>query len=75
MAISGLPLEVNRLTTNACGVAFTSTSVGEVGVLAAEFGFPVASSGDVAGDALVVALQLEEGPGSWDGEDFSLDRA
>ena len=74
-AISGLPLEVSRLTTDAGGVAFSSTVFGDVSVMCGEFGFPVATSGDVAGGALVVALQLEDGPGSWNGEDFSPDRA
>ena len=74
-AISGLPLEVSRLTTDAGGVAFSSIVVGDATVMFGEFGFPVATTGDVAGDALVVALQLEDGPGSWNREDFSPDRA
>ena len=74
-AITGLPLTVQRLTTRDGGVGFTSTLLGETGILAGEFGFPVTTSGDVAGDSLVVALQLEEGLGSWNGKEFALDRA
>ena len=74
-AIAGLPLTVQRLTTRDGGVGFTSTLLGETGILAGEFGFPVTTSGDVAGDSLVVALQLEEGLGSWNGREFALDRA
>lgn len=74
-AIVGLPLTVQRLTTRDGGVGFTSTLLGQTGILAGEFGFPVTTCGDVAGDSLVVALQLEEGSGNWNGEGFALDRA
>jgi AraC-like DNA-binding protein len=74
-AVAGLPIEVQRLTTQPGAVGFTATTVGDVSVLAGEFGFPIATCGDIAGDTLVVALQLEEGEGTWDGEEFSLDRA
>ena len=74
-AVSGLALEVTRLSTESTGVAFTTTSVGDVGVLGGEFGFAIATAGDIAGDAHVVALQLEAGSGSWNGEEFALDRA
>jgi len=74
-AIVGLPLTVRRLTTRDGGVGFTSTVLGETGILAGEFGFPVTTCGDVAGGSLVVALQLEQGSGYWNGEDFALDRA
>lgn len=75
VAMAALPLTVQRLTTLDARVAFTSTSVGEIDIMAGEFGFPVATEGDVAGDSLVVALQFEEGAGSWNGEEFALDRA
>ena len=74
-AISAVPLEVTRLTADGGGAAFSSFNVGGAGLMVGEFGCPIATSGDVAGEALVAALQLEEGPGSWNGADFSLDRA
>lgn len=74
MAIRGMPLEVSRLTADAGGAAFSEAAFGAVGLMVGEFHGSVATSGDIAGGALVVALQLEDGPGSWNGEDFSLDR-
>ena len=74
-AVAGLPMSVQRLTTREGGVGFVSRTLGDVSVLAGEFEFPVATEGDVAGDTLVVALQLEEMAGSWNGEEFSADGA
>lgn len=74
-AIAGLPIAVQRLTTRDGGVGFASTVLGEVSILAGEFEFPVATEGDIAGDFLVVAFQLEETAGSWNGEAFSPDGA
>lgn len=74
-AIPGLPLAVRRLSTADGGVGLAAQMLGDVAVIAGQFGFPVATEGDIAQDSLVVAVQLEEGCGSWDGEEFHLDRA
>jgi AraC-like DNA-binding protein len=73
-AISGLPVTVQRLTTRDEDVRLTASSLDGVEVLAGEFGFPIATEGEIAGDCLVLTLLLEEGPGSWNGKDFALDR-
>lgn len=73
-AIAGFPLSIQRLTTRDGGVGVSSTLLGETGIVAGEFGFPVSTEGDVAEDSLVVALQLEDGSGSWNGAKFALDR-
>lgn len=74
-AIAGLPLDLQRLTTDEGSVGVTSTACGDVDMLAGELGFPIVTQGDIAGDSLVVALQLEAGAGHWNGHEFSLDRA
>lgn len=73
-AIPGLPISVHRLTTTSGEVGIGVAQFGDVHVMAGQFGFPVETEGDLAGDALVVAFQLEDGPGSWDGREFAPDR-
>jgi AraC-like DNA-binding protein len=69
-----LPIDVQRLTTKQRPVGLTAYELDDVAILAAAFGFPVATEGEVADDALVLALQLEDGLGEWNGHEFSQDR-
>jgi AraC-like DNA-binding protein len=74
-AIVGLPINVQRLTTNQGAVGMTVLELEDVSILAASFGFPIATEGGVASDALLLALPLEDGPGDWNGHHLCQDRA
>jgi AraC-like DNA-binding protein len=47
----------------------------DVSILAASFGFPIATEGGVAPEALLLGLPLEDGPGEWNGHRLCQDRA
>jgi len=73
--IPGMPVTVRRLSSNDVGGAgLAVASLGDVDVVAGEFGFTASVEGDIAGDRVVAAMQLEEGQGSWNGQEFAPDR-
>ena len=69
-----MPIDVQRLTTKQGPVGMTAREIDDVAIVAAAFGFPIATEGEVAHDAVVLALQLEDGLGEWNGHEFSQDR-
>ena len=55
-AIVGLPINVQRLTTNQGAVGMSVLEFEDVSILAASIGFPIATEGGVASDALLLCL-------------------
>jgi hypothetical protein len=61
------------LTTKQGFVGLAAYELDDVEILAASFGFPIATEGEIVDDTLVLALQLEDGLGRWNGHEFSQD--
>jgi len=74
-AVAGIALQVRRLTTTRGDVGVASAELDDVALSAGDFGFRVATEGEMSADGVVVALQLDDGAGAWDGFDFASDRA
>jgi AraC family ethanolamine operon transcriptional activator len=74
-AVAGFAMTVRRLTAENGPAGFTSREIGDVDVTVGQFGFHVLTEGAVAADALVVAVQLADHDGQWNGEPFEVDRA
>jgi AraC-like DNA-binding protein len=74
-AILGMPISVQRLSAAGGGVSLATAALEDVAILAGEFGFPIATTGEPGPDSLVIGMPLEEGSGAWNGVELSPDRA
>ena len=73
-SLAAMPVRFRRLTTDRGPLSLSATAVEDVAIVAAEVGFPIVTDGEIAGDARIVAFQVEEGEGSWNGHELALDR-
>ena len=75
-AVSGVhPLEVDRLNSGLAAAEFVQIGLGDVDVIAGDYGGPIHSRGEVRSDGELIGLQLAAGPGHWNGRSFRQDAA
>lgn len=74
-AVTGVPLQVDRLSTSTAPARFVQLGLGEVSVVAGDYGGPIHSRGAVDGGQALVGLQMDACPGHWNGRPFQQDAA
>lgn len=67
-------MHVSRLDSGPTATELTLVGLGDIALCVGRFDFRVSSEGGVSDAEFRLALQLEEGSGSWNGRAFDLDR-
>jgi AraC-like DNA-binding protein len=74
-AVSGVPLQVDRLSTSTAPARFVQLGLGDVSVVAGDYGGPIHSRGVVDAHHALVGLQMNACPGHWNGHTFQQNAA
>jgi AraC family ethanolamine operon transcriptional activator len=75
-AVDGVePLVVDRLSLGTATAEFVQIELGDVAVVAGDYGSPIHSRGLVRSDQALVGLQMAPSPGHWNGRSFRQDAA
>ena len=75
-AVDGVePLQVDRLSRGPATAEFVQIALGDVTVVAGDYGGPIHSRGLVRSDQALVGLQMAPSPGHWNGRPFRQDAA
>ena len=74
-AITGLPLEVDRMSPGNAVAEFVALQSPDLVVTAGEYGVPVHTRGGLPRDIVMLALPLADGGGRWNGRGFQPELA
>lgn len=69
------PLQVDRLSRGTATAEFVQIGLGDVAVIAGNYGGPIHSRGLVRSDQALVGLQMAPSAGHWNGQPFRQDAA
>jgi hypothetical protein len=73
-AVGAMPMRVDRLSALPGGVIVTRHAAHDISIVTGRTPVPIYSEGEVDQDSLLLALQLSDGDGRWNGQPFARDR-